>query len=241
MNASELFLGYIGFRVLSDLFGDKKPSGPAAPPGTYQPTAPGDLRPAPARPIPTGPPIKPAKPAGLPPKPSDIKWPPRPLAKPAAPPAPKPAAPPGSPGGLPYGAPGAPPAGVPGAHATIDPSRPYVPPPGAKPPPPPPPVDEKAPTMQKGAPAVTSAAQRGIDAMKKKQQPEYTGTGSRQFRPKRKGLTSKEINRAKELLGGWQKPGQIWRSADDPSVQYRSAKHGTKKAIEVWTSNPDHW
>ena len=48
------------------------------------------------------------------------------------------------------------------------------------------------------------------------------------------------ISRAKELLGGWEK-GKVWRSADDPSIIYKAALHGTKKAIEVWTSNPDHW
>jgi len=145
-------------------------------------------------------------------------------------------------------------AGIPGAGATVQPVPvPIGPPlPGARPPgppmpakpPPPPAVDTKQPQMQKGAPSVTAAAQRGIDAMKKQQEERGTGTGKREFRPKRKGLTQREIARAKELLPGWKK-GQTWRSADDPAIIYKAAVHGKgiaqKKAIEVWTSNPDHW
>lgn len=99
------------------------------------------------------------------------------------------------------------------------------------------------PQAQKAGPAVSNAAQRGIDAMKQNQ----GGTGKRQFRPKRKHLTQANIARAKALLGGWQK-GKTWSDADDPSVKYVAALHpgktpaaGQRKAIEVWSSNPDDW
>jgi hypothetical protein len=143
-----------------------------------------------------------------------------------------PAAAPTSPSAIPWPAH----AGIPGADAVVVPTAPPAPSAAPKPPPPPPVVvDPKQPTMQQGTPAVTAAAQKGIDAMKAQK---GTGTGTRQFRPKQKGLTSAEIARAKALLKEWVK-GKVWQ--DSPSIQYRAAQHGTKRAIEVWTSNPDHW
>lgn len=42
--------------------------------------------------------------------------------------------------------------------------------------------------------------------------------------------TPGEVARAKELLASWE-PGARWTEG---SVQYRAAKHGSKRAIEVW-------
>jgi hypothetical protein len=99
----------------------------------------------------------------------------------------------------------------------------------------------EVPIMQKGASAPAEQARRIVEQMKKEQAAKgEQGTGKRQFKPKRKGLTKQDIARAKELLPLWQK-GKTWRANDNPTQMFKAAMHGKKRAIEVWTSDTRYW
>ncbi len=100
------------------------------------------------------------------------------------------------------------------------------------------------PMMQKGIPGVSRFARAAVEQMKREQEAREfgsgSGTGTRVYRPKRRGLTQTNIAHAKELVPGWQE-GASWSDASDPSVKYVAARHGKKRAIEVWTSDSDQW
>lgn len=108
---------------------------------------------------------------------------------------------------------------------------------------------EAPPEMQKGMPAVTEAAEKGLEQLRReakaREVAKQTGKSAAggaaaaaaasaagaKWRPKMRP-TSAEVARANAILHSNQ-----WKSGcriDEGNVQYRCAMHGPKKGVEIW-------